>query len=190
MVGTDDWSGRRVLVTGHSGFKGSWLSESLLGAGAQVSGLALAPDADPALFTQLELADRIQHHMIADIADAGALASILEAADPEVVFHLAAQSLVRESYRDPVETWRTNVMGTVAVLDALRLRNRPAAAVVVTTDKVYENREWVHGYRETDPLGGHDPYSASKAGAELVAASYRDAFLAGGPVRMATARAG
>lgn len=188
-VGTD-WANRRVLVTGHTGFKGAWLCEWLLAMGAQVSGLALAPGTTPALFTQLGLAKRIQHHVIADITDASALAGVLKAADPEVVFHLAAQSLVRVSYRDPVETWRTNVMGTAAVLEALRLRDRPAATVIVTTDKVYENREWVHGYRETDRLGGHDPYSASKAGTELVAASYRTSFLDAGPVRMATARAG
>ena len=189
MTGAE-WTGRRVLVTGHTGFKGAWLCEWLLGMGAEVSGLALAPDTQPALFTQLGLARRIRHHRIADIADQAALAEVLEAADPEVVLHLAAQSLVRMSYRDPVETWRTNVMGTATLLEALRLRDRPAAVVVVTTDKVYENREWVHGYRETDRLGGHDPYSASKAGTELVAASYRTSFLANGPVRMATARAG
>lgn len=182
------WSGRRVLVTGHTGFKGSWLCELLLARGSKVFGLALTPS-EPALFTQLDLAARIDHH-VADIRDPDAVARRVKAVRPEVVLHLAAQSLVRPSYREPLETWATNAMGTVHVLEAIRQLGTPCAVVVVTTDKVYDNREWEHSYRETDVLGGHDPYSASKAGAELVAASYRKSFFADGDVRLATARAG
>lgn len=183
------WNGRRVLVTGHTGFKGSWLCELLLARGSKVHGLALAPNNGPALFTQLDLAARIDHH-VADVRDPAAVAKRVEAVRPEVMLHLAAQPLVRPSYREPMETWATNVMGTVHVLEAIRQLDAPCTVVVVTTDKVYENREWEHPYRETDVLGGHDPYSASKAGMELVAASYRKSFFAGSGVRLATARAG
>jgi CDP-glucose 4,6-dehydratase len=188
-LGMSFWAGRRVLVTGHTGFKGSWLCEVLLARGAVVSGLALAPDTTPALFEQLGLAGRMDH-ALGDIRDAEFVAARVRAVRPEVVLHLAAQPLVRRSYREPLETWATNVMGTAHVLDAVRALDAPCAVVVVTTDKVYENREWEHPYRETDPLGGHDPYSASKAGTELVAASWRKAFFAGSGVRLATARAG
>lgn len=182
------WRGRRVLVTGHTGFKGSWLCEMLLARGAEVAGLALPPEVSPALFDQLGLARRLDHAII-DIRDRDALAARVQDCAPEVVFHLAAQPLVRRSYREPVETWATNVMGTAHLLDALHGAGRPVAVVVVTTDKVYENREWLHAYRETDRLGGHDPYSASKAGTELVAQSWRRSF--GGEVlRIATVRAG
>lgn len=183
------WAGRRVLVTGHTGFKGSWLCEMLLARGAVVSGLALAPDTRPALFAQLGLAGRMDH-ALGDIRDSALVAARLRDARPEVVLHLAAQPLVRRSYREPLETWATNVMGTAHVLEGVRALDAPCAVVVVTTDKVYENREWEHPYRENDPLGGHDPYSASKAGTELVAASWRKAFFAGSGVRLATARAG
>ena len=183
------WTGKRVLVTGHTGFKGSWLAEVLLGLGARVSGLALAPDTTPALFGQLGLSGRLDHTE-GDIRDLSVVQDTVRRAAPEIVFHLAAQPLVRRSYREPLETWATNVMGTAHVLEAVRALDRPCAVVVVTTDKVYENREWEHPYRETDRLGGHDPYSASKAGTELVAASWRSAFLSGSPIRLATARAG
>jgi CDP-glucose 4,6-dehydratase len=183
------WRGRRVLVTGHTGFKGSWLCEMLLARGAEVVGLALAPDTRPALFDQLGLAARMDH-ALGDIRDAAPVAARVAATRPEVVLHLAAQPLVRRSYREPLETWATNVMGTAHVLEAVRALDAPCAVVVVTTDKVYDNREWEHPYRETDPLGGHDPYSASKAGTELVAQSWRRSFLAGSGVRLATARAG
>ena len=183
------WKGRRVLVTGHTGFKGSWLSALLLSRGAQVFGLALAPDTQPALFEQLGL-HRQLGHSTGDIRDPALVARRLREVRPEVVFHLAAQPLVRRSYRDPLETWSINVMGTAHVLDALRDWRDLCAVVVVTTDKVYENREWEHLYREGDRLGGYDPYSASKAGAELVVESYRRSYFAGGPVRLATARAG
>ncbi|PJE35012.1 CDP-glucose 4,6-dehydratase, partial [Pseudooceanicola lipolyticus] len=183
------WSGKRVLVTGHTGFKGSWLSLWLTRLGAEVAGLALAPDTEPALFDQLGLADRLNHR-IGDIREAATVAERVAQVQPDVVFHLAAQPLVLASYDDPLLTWDTNVMGTAHVLQALRDLSRPCAAVMITTDKVYENREWVHPYREEDRLGGHDPYSASKAGSELVIASWRKSFLAGHPVRVVSARAG
>lgn len=183
------WSGKRVLITGHTGFKGSWLCELLLARSAVVSGLALAPDTRPALFDQLGLAQRMDN-ALGDIRDAGLVAARIRDVRPDVVLHLAAQPLVRRSYREPLETWATNVMGTAHVLEAVRALDAPCAVVVVTTDKVYQNREWEHPYRETDPLGGHDPYSASKAGTELVAASWRESFLADSGVRLATARAG
>ncbi|MBI1172826.1 CDP-glucose 4,6-dehydratase [bacterium] len=181
------WQGRRVLVTGHTGFKGSWLCELLLGEGARVSGLALPPEGTPALFDQLGLAARMDHAVV-DLRDAAAVAARVAAVAPEVVLHLGAQSLVQRSYRQPVETWATNVLGTVHLLEALRALPR-VAVLVVTTDKVYENREWVHGYRETDRLGGHDPYSASKAAAEIAVDSWRKSFGAPG-LWLATARAG
>lgn len=183
------WNGRRTLVTGHTGFKGSWLCEVLLARGAEVAGLALAAGTKPALFEQLELAKRLDHAQ-GDIRDAKMVAQRVRAVRPEVVFHLAAQSLVRRSYQEPLDTWSVNVMGTAHVLEAVRHLGTACAVVVVTTDKVYENREWEYAYRETDRLGGHDPYSASKAGTELIAASWRKSFFADGNVRLATARAG
>lgn len=184
------WSGRRVTVTGHTGFKGSWLSLWLTAAGARVTGIALEPEGEPALFDQLALSGGMDSH-IADIRDADRVRSLVAEAAPEVVFHLAAQPLVLKSYRDPLETWSTNVMGTAHVLEAVRQLDAPCTVVVVTTDKVYANNEWEFGYREVDPLGGHDPYSASKAATELVAQNWRKSFFApGGKVRLATARAG
>lgn len=180
----------RVLVTGHTGFKGSWLCEWLLSLGAEVTGFALEPETTPALFTQLELARRLRH-VVGDIRDHQALAHVMEETQPRFVFHLAAQPLVRRSYREPRYTWETNVLGTVNLLESLRLVTRPCAAVVVTSDKCYENKEWVHGYRETDPLGGHDPYSSSKAAAEVAVASWRSSFLSASPrIRIASVRAG
>lgn len=184
------WRGKRVLVTGHTGFKGAWLTLWLLHRGANVAGIGLAPETTPALFDQLNLGDEIDHRLI-DIRDAGALRAAVDDSKPDIVFHLAAQALVRRGYREPVETWATNVMGTVHVLEALRALSRPCAAVLITTDKVYENREWEFGYRETDQLGGYDPYSASKAACEIAIASWRRSYLGTGqPVRVASARAG
>lgn len=184
-----DWAGRRVLVTGHTGFKGAWLTLWLAHKQARVAGLALAPDTDPSLFRQLGLADAIDHAIV-DVRDAAALRARVCQLEPEIVFHLAAQPLVRRSYREPVATWDTNVMGTVHVLEAVRQMGTPCSVVAVTTDKVYENQEVLHPYRETDRLGGHDPYSASKAGCELVVDSYRKSFFTDGTVRLASARAG
>ncbi|MGA2051917.1 MAG: CDP-glucose 4,6-dehydratase [Opitutales bacterium] len=186
------YRGRRVLLTGHTGFKGAWLAEWLLALGAQVTGYSLPPATDPSLFKQLGLAKRLEHR-VGDINDRAQVAQMVAEAKPEVVFHLAAQPLVRQSYADPVGTLATNVMGTVHLLEALRGRSEPCAVVGVTSDKCYENREWLHGYRESDPMGGYDPYSASKGCAELVIAAYRQSFFhpEGKPsVALASARAG
>ncbi|MEO5803430.1 MAG: CDP-glucose 4,6-dehydratase [Verrucomicrobiota bacterium] len=181
--------GKKVFLTGHTGFKGAWLSEWLLSLGAKVTGYALPPNTKPSLFAQLGLRNRITH-IEADIRDSAKLSKTLHAAKPDFVFHLAAQAIVRESYAMPAETFDTNAMGTAHVLDALRNYKNSCAAVFVTTDKCYENREWVHGYREEDKLGGHDPYSASKAAAEIIIASYRSSFFQNHPVKIASARAG
>ena len=180
---------KTVWLSGHTGFKGAWLAEWLLALGARVHGYALSPPTNPALFDQLDLAPKL-HHEIADIRDAAAVRQSILAAEPDFVFHLAAQPLVRPSYEAPLETYSTNVMGTAHVLDALRSLQKPCSAVFVTTDKCYENREWLHGYREEDPIGGHDPYSSSKAAAEIAIASWRRAFFAESPVKIASARAG
>lgn len=183
------WRDRRVLVTGHTGFKGSWLSLWLSEMGAKVYGLALEPDTEPSLFDSLGLPSRLDH-VIGDIRDAGVVARRVQAVRPEIVFHLAAQPLVLRSYEAPVETWQTNVGGTLHLLDALRGTGNSATLIVVTTDKVYENREWQHPYRESDRLGGRDLYSASKAATELLVASWRDSYAQENLVRIATARAG
>ncbi|MFE4105278.1 CDP-glucose 4,6-dehydratase [Almyronema epifaneia] len=185
------WQDKRVLVTGHTGFKGSWLTLWLWHLGAKVTGLSLEPETTPALFTQLNLAAEIDHH-IGDIRDAARVKTLVEQTQPDVVLHLAAQPLVRRSYVQPLDTWDTNVMGTIHVLEALKPCTQACAAVFITTDKCYENREWVYGYREHDPLGGHDPYSSSKAAAELAIASWRNSFFEKphGCVAIASARAG
>ena len=192
--GRNFWRGKRVFLTGHTGFKGSWLSLWLSSMGAMVSGYALSPPTDPSLYA-LAGVDSLVSSILADVRDAGMLARSLAEARPEVVFHMAAQPLVRESYRIPVETYATNVMGTVHLFEAVRGCEAVRAVVNVTTDKCYENREWVWGYRENEPLGGYDPYSSSKACSELVTSAYRRSFLAGGegPARrasVASARAG
>jgi CDP-glucose 4,6-dehydratase len=183
------FAGRRVLLTGHTGFKGAWLSEWLLGLGADVTGFALAPPTDPALFDQLGLARRLRH-IQSDVRDAAKVAHTVSESRPDFIFHLAAQSLVRESYAQPIETFATNVMGTINVLEAARTLDRPCVVIVVTTDKCYLNREWHYGYREDDPLGGRDPYSASKAAAEITTAAWRSSFFGKSPVRIASGRAG
>lgn len=185
------YKGKKVLVTGHTGFKGSWLCEWLLSLGAHVIGFSLAPATSPDLFTQLGLAGRLAHNL-GDVRDLTALQGLIEDTKPDLVFHLAAQSLVRLSYQAPVETYGTNVMGTVNLLEAVRLSRRTCSVVVITTDKCYENQEWVHSYREIDPLGGHDPYSSSKGAAELVVSAYRRSYFSGpdSHVRLASARAG
>ena len=184
------WKGRRVLVTGHTGFKGSWLTRWLLERGADVAGLALAPETSPSLFSLLGLGERIEHHLV-DVRDAEGVRRVLGGTRPEIVFHLAAQPLVRLSYREPKATWDVNVGGTVNLLEAVRLTGGVRACVVVTSDKCYENHEQVWGYRECDPMGGHDPYSSSKGATELAVASWRRSFFqdpAG--TLLASARAG
>ncbi len=184
------WSGKRVLVTGHTGFKGAWLSLWLRELGADVYGFALEPEGDPNLFSQLALRSAIDH-FVGDVRDAAAVDARVAAVQPDAVFHLAAQSLVRRSYAEPLLTWQTNVMGTAHLLNALRQLMKPCAAVIVTTDKVYDNQESGYAYRETDRLGGHDPYSSSKAACECATDSWRKAFFQTQPnVRVATARAG
>jgi CDP-glucose 4,6-dehydratase len=182
---------KKVFITGHTGFKGAWLTEWLLSLGAEVTGYSLQPPTTPSLFEQLALRGRI-HHIEGDVRDAKNLRMAIQEARPDVVFHLAAQPLVRLSYDQPVETYATNVMGTVHLLDAIRLERRPCAVVVITTDKCYENKEWVHSYREEDPMGGHDPYSSSKGAAELVVSSYRRSYFSSpdSGIRVASARAG
>lgn len=188
---------KRVLVTGHTGFKGAWLTEWLLALGADVHGLSLPPPTSPALFDQLGLARRLgARHHIGDIREHPVVDKAIAAARPEFVFHLAAQPLVRQSYREPVETYATNVMGAAHVLDAVRrLRAEggyPCAVVAVTTDKCYENKEWLHAYRENDPMGGYDPYSSSKGAAELLVSAYRRSFFSAqnSSIHLASARAG
>ncbi len=181
------WAGRRVLVTGHTGFKGGWLSLWLHRLGAHVTGFSLPPPTQPSFFEQTRLAGLVDH-VEGDVREMQAVSDAIEAVRPEIVFHLAAQPLVRYSYDNPVETYATNVMGTVHVLEACRTSNDVRAIVCVTTDKCYENREWVWPYRESDPMGGHDPYSSSKGAAELAIAAYRRSYSAG--PKIASARAG
>jgi CDP-glucose 4,6-dehydratase len=183
------WLGKRVLLTGHTGFKGAWLAQWLVSMGANVTAVALKPNTEPNIFTLAKVSTHLAHHEL-DICDAPKLAAIVQQMQPEIVLHLAAQALVRESYSDPLRTFSVNVMGTANVLDALRHCDSVRSIVVVTTDKVYANQEWPWPYRETDRLGGHDPYSASKAGTEIVVASYRASYFAAKGVNVATARAG
>jgi CDP-glucose 4,6-dehydratase len=190
----DFWQGKRVFVTGHTGFKGGWLSLWLQQMGARVTGYALAPSTQPNLFDVAHVGGGM-HSIIADVRDFNTLRAALHDAQPDIVFHLAAQPLVRYSYANPRETYETNVMGTVNLLDALRTVACVRAAVIVTSDKCYENREWEWGYRENEPMGGHDPYSNSKGCAELVTAAMRDSYFGAHgkrsvPLSLASARAG
>lgn len=182
--------GMRILVTGHTGFKGAWLCEWLLGAGACVAGLALPPDGSDSLFDLLGLGGRLERHIVCDIRNADALKKAIGDFKPDVVFHLAAQALVRRSYREPLLTWETNVIGTLNLLEAVHALLQPVVVVAVTTDKVYRNKEWEFSYRENDELGGHDPYSASKAACELAVSSWRDSFVGETQIKVVTARAG
>jgi CDP-glucose 4,6-dehydratase len=175
MLNRSFWKGRRVFLTGHTGFKGSWLSLWLNALGANVTGYALEPPTQPSLFDQAGVGDVVKS-VRADIRDFSRLKSAIAESRPEVVIHLAAQSVVRRGYEDPIETYSSNVMGTVHLLEALRQLGQPCAVVNVTSDKCYENKEWAWGYRENDPLGGHDPYSNSKACAELVASAFCDSY--------------
>lgn len=183
------YAGKRVFVTGHTGFKGSWLCRILTLLGAEVTGYALAPPTSPSLFYAAGIAETMDS-VEGDIRDLEALSAAFARKNPELVFHLAAQPIVRESYKNPVYTYETNVMGTVHVLEAIRQTPSVGSFVNVTTDKVYENREWEYGYRECDPLDGYDPYSNSKSCSELVTHSYKKSFFAQGNCRISTARAG
>lgn len=188
------WEGRRVLVTGHTGFKGGWLTFWLADMGARVAGLGLEPSSEPNLYSLLALADRCQS-TIADINEPGVLSRVIADFQPELIVHMAAQALVRTSYVDPIGTYDTNVLGVVRLLDAVRQTPGIRSVVIVTSDKCYDNREQIWGYRETDAMGGHDPYSSSKGAAELAAQSMQKSFfqpfvVAGHPARVATVRAG
>ena len=193
-MGTSFWDKRLVLITGHTGFKGSWLSVWLQKLGANVCGIALDPQTTPSMFKEANVAQGMRSE-IADIRDLERLRAILREHRPEVVFHMAAQPLVRRSYEDPVGTYATNVMGTVNVLEAIRGCDSVRSVVIITTDKCYENKEWIWPYRETDPLGGYDPYSNSKACAEFVVSAYRSSFFNAADynrhgIAIASARAG
>lgn len=188
----DVFRGKRVWLSGHTGFKGGWLASWLVQLGARVHGFALAPPTTPSLFEQIALESEVEHE-INDIRNPAAVEKSIRASEPDFVFHLAAQPLVRLSYEQPRETYETNVMGTVHVLEALRRIDRPCIAVMITTDKCYENREWLHAYREEDRLGGHDAYSSSKAAAEIAIAAYRRSFFSSpneNKIAVASARAG
>lgn len=189
MIDRSFWQGRRVFITGHTGFKGSWLSFLLNRLGATVIGYSQPPNTTPNLFNLLSLDSLVESH-VDDIRDLKKLTSVMQKSQPDVVIHMAAQALVRPSYNDPVDTYATNVMGTVNLLEAIRHTESVRAVVNVTTDKCYDNQDWVWGYRENDRLGGGDPYSNSKACSELVTDSYRRSFFAESDVAIATARAG
>ena len=195
VIDPDFWRGKRVFLTGHTGFKGAWLSLWLQSLGAELHGYALAPDTEPALYNQADISSGMAGETIADICDRDALKAAIVSARPDIVLHLAAQAIVLHAYDDPVEAFSTNVVGSVALLDAVRHVPSVRAVVMVTSDKCYENREWVWGYRETDRMGGRDPYSASKGACELAVASMRMSYFdpadhARHRVAIATARAG
>jgi CDP-glucose 4,6-dehydratase len=194
MISNSFWQGKKVFLTGHTGFKGSWLSLWLTALGARVTGYALAPPTNPSLYELAQVDARVSS-VIADIRDLERLKTAMLQASPEIVIHMAAQPLVRDSYKIPVDTYAINVMGTVNLLEAVRACSSVRVVVNVTTDKVYENREWHWGYRESEPFGGYDPYSNSKGCSELVTASYRSSYFNPGAfekhgVAVATARAG
>jgi CDP-glucose 4,6-dehydratase len=177
----EGYAGKRVFITGNTGFKGSWLSQWLILLGAEVYGYALEPPTNPSLFKILGLKDKI-YNQIDDVLDFEILKKSIREANPDIIFHLAAQSLVPESYKEPLLTVQVNTLGTVNLLEAVRQLALPTAIIAVTTDKCYENKEWLYGYRETDPMGGYDPYSASKAAAEILISSWRNSFF--NPVRL------
>jgi CDP-glucose 4,6-dehydratase len=183
------WNGKRILLTGHTGFKGAWLSLYLEALGAKVTGLALAPDQNPSLFEVARI-DSGMCSILGDIRDLPAVERAVIEAQPDIAIHMAAQALVRRGYREPVETYATNVLGTVHVLDAVRRLSKARACVVVTSDKCYENQEWIWSYRESEPMGGRDPYSNSKGCAELVVGAYRASYFAQAGMGLASARAG
>lgn len=183
------YKGKRILITGHTGFKGSWLCRILIGAGAEITGYSLEPPTDPNLFEVADVKKHI-HHVIGDIRDREHLMKVFEVSKPEIVFHLAAQPIVLDSYKNPVYTYETNVMGTVNICECVRLNSCVKSFLNVTTDKVYKNNEWEWGYRENEPLDGYDPYSNSKSCSELVTHSYINSFYKDMDVAVSTARAG
>lgn len=185
----EHFKGKSVLITGHTGFKGSWMTHTLANAGANVTGYALSPVTTPNLYTLLNI-DQICRSYIADINDTNQLSQAVSESQPDFIFHLAAQPLVRYSYKNPLETFQTNVLGTANILEACRNLNKKCSIVCITTDKVYYNQEWPYPYRENDRLGGHDPYSASKAASEIVIDSYRKSYFSEGNILVASARAG
>lgn len=185
----DFYKGKKVLVTGHTGFKGSWMCKVLIGSGALVTGYAIEPPTSPSLFELAGIAGGIEH-VTGDIRDLARLKAVFEKVQPEIVIHMAAQPIVRDSYKDPVYTYETNVMGTVNVLECVRQTASVRSFINVTTDKVYLNREWQWGYRENEELNGYDPYSNSKSCSELVTSSYRESFFDGRAVAITTCRAG
>ena len=189
-VNGEFWRGKKVFLTGHTGFKGGWLALWLQSMGASVAGYSLAPPTQPNLFGAARIESGMAEHHLADIRDAANLLGAIQTAQPEIVFHLAAQPLVRYSYENPVETYAVNVMGTINLFEAIRATPCVKAVVNVTTDKCYENREWVWGYREDEPMGGYDPYSSSKGCVELVTSAYRRSFFNDAGVALASARAG
>lgn len=184
------WSGKRVLLTGHTGFKGGWLSLWLAKLGANVYGYSLSPIAGPNLFEIAKVGDYIEDQVFADIRDANALKKFLKSVNPEIVFHLAAQPLVSASYDDPFYTYSVNIMGTVNLFEVIRSIDSVEAIINITTDKVYENKEWLYPYRENDALGGFDPYSNSKACSDLITSSYRQSYFEKKQIAIASARAG
>ncbi len=189
VINPEFWKSKRVFLTGHTGFKGSWLSIWLQSLGAELTGFSLAPPTTPSLFEEARVAEGMTS-VLGDVRDLLALQTALNKAKPQIVIHMAAQPLVRYSYQNPVETYAVNVMGTVNLLEAVRHTPSVRAVVNVTTDKCYENQEWIWGYRENEPVGGFDPYSNSKACSELVSSSFRNSFFSGSSVALATARAG
>ena len=189
MFDVEFYRGKKVFITGHTGFKGSWLCRLLVNTGADVTGYALRPPTDPALFEIAKL-DKQMHSVIGDIRDYALLKKIFDEAKPEIVIHLAAQPIVRDSYKNPLYTYETNVMGTVNILECVRNSTHVRSFLNVTTDKVYKNREWEWGYRENEELNGYDPYSNSKSCSELVTSSYKNSFFGDGKVAISTARAG
>lgn len=194
MIDPTFWKGKKVFLTGHTGFKGSWLCLWLSSMGAEITGYSLEPSTSPSLFDLCNIKELLTNHIVADIRDSQKLQATMQQAQPQIVIHMAAQPLVRESYKNPVETYEVNVMGTVSVLEAVRNCESVTTVVNVTTDKCYENKEWHWGYRENEPLGGYDPYSSSKACSELITSAYRNSFLNsqldGRKIAIASARAG
>ena len=196
MIDISFWKNKKVLITGHTGFKGAWLSLWLLKYGCKVYGYSLAPTGEPNLFKLIQSnLGKNFHHYEGNILDEESLNNYCKGISPDIVFHLAAQPLVLKSYEDPIETWQTNVIGSLNLLESLRNNDSKCSVVMITTDKVYENKEWIYGYRENDPLGGYDPYSASKAAAEIAIASWRNSFCGNNKFQtqllsIATARAG